>query len=596
MILKTLFSAPEEYTSRQLALLAQPMRRALALQLCCLLLVEITFFTTESPRWLGYWGAALAASFTYLYWLQREYQRHASNREDLYWQRRFTLGNGLSALLWGSAAARLLSADAQPLLLLSGAQALVLLIVPTLAVAALYFFACHRATLRTYVLLLLLPPAAAVITNGTLLTTGLGLVFLALLMITLLAGRQIDHLYQQSATLTANNKTLLTQLGKEKQQAAAAAKKAQDVNIAKSKFLAATSHDLRQPLHAMGLLLYSLKAMLEREPQKVLLSQVEQSHKTMEQLFNALLDVSKLDAGVVETHIQSLSLPDIFSHLRDELTPMASNKGLTLTVEPIEGWVNSDPVLLPRVIRNLIHNAIVHSDSGWVAVTARENPHSITISVADTGPGIPEEERTTIFAEFHQLRNPERDRNKGLGLGLAIVSRLCGLLGHDLSFDSTVGEGSTFSIRVAKAGSAPVKLNSRVSSLEGGTTSKELKILVVDDETSILNAMERLIAGWGYQPAIASSQASALDIIGRGFNPDFAICDFRLQNNVTGVDVLKLINTRLGRKLPALLVTGDTAPERIQEAHASGYALLHKPIKPAKLRTAINRIMRASQQ
>jgi len=541
-----------------------------------------------------YWGAALCANFAYLYWLQHDYQQHTSNRDEPSWQRHFVLSNGASALLWGCGTALLLSG--QPQLLPATAQPPVLLIVATLAAAALYFFASHRITLHTYLLLLLLPVAATVISGATFVAVGSGLAVIALLMITLLAGRQIDRLYQQLATLAANNKTLLTQLSKEQQQAAAAAKKAQEVNIAKSKFLAATSHDLRQPLHAMGLLLYSLKGMLEHQPQKVLLTQVEQSHKTMEQLFNALLDVSKLDAGVVETHIQSLSLPDIFSHLRDELTPMASNKGLVLTVEPIEGWVNSDPVLLPRVIRNLIHNAIVHSDSGSVAVTARENPHSITISVADTGPGIPEEERTTIFAEFHQLRNPERDRNKGLGLGLAIVSRLCGLLGHDLSFDSTVGEGSTFSIRVAKASSAPVKLNSRAPSPARAATSRELKILVVDDEISILNAMERLIAGWGYQPAIASSQANALEIIGRGFNPDFAICDFRLQDNVTGVDVLKLVNARLGRKLPALLVTGDTAPERIQEAHASGYALLHKPIKPAKLRTAINRIMRASQQ
>jgi len=587
MILKTLLRPPEEQAKQQLTLLTVTLRRALALQLSCLLFIELTIFSAE-PQWrLAYWGLALTASFAYLYWLGHRYQHSADSHEGLYWQRRFTLGNGLSALLWGAGTALLLS---------TGVQLLLLLVIGILLAAALFFYACHPASLRIYSLLLLLPPIGVVFAGNTPVTIGSGLVLTALLAITVIAGRQIDRLYRQLATLRTDNQLLQSQLSKEQYQAEAAAKKAQEVNIAKSKFLAATSHDLRQPLHAMGLLLYSLKATLDNEQQNVLLTQVEQSHKTMEQLFNALLDVSKLDAGVVETHIQSLSLADIFSHLRDELTPMAHNKGLVLTVEPIAGWVNSDPVLLPRIVRNLIHNAIVHSDSGSVAVTARENPHSITLSVADTGPGIPIEERTTIFAEFHQLRNPERDRNKGLGLGLAIVSRLCGLLGHDLSFDSIVGEGSNFSIRVAKATTAPLKINNRTPSSAQPVPGCGLKILVVDDETSILDAMERLLVGWGYRPAIASSKAAALDIVSKGFNPDFAICDFRLQDNVTGVDVLKLINARLGRKIPALLVTGDTAPERIKEAHTSGYALLHKPIRPAKLRTAVNRIMRATLQ
>ncbi len=401
-------------------------------------------------------------------------------------------------------------------------------------------------------------------------------------------GSSIHRSTLESFRLKLSNEQLVTELRQQKAEAEGAQLKAESANIAKSKFLASASHDLRQPLHAMGLLLHALEDRLHEQESIAIVQQIENSHQDMEKLFTALLDVSKLDAGVVDVRMKNFSAEEALTTLHKEFAPMAKEHKVELTVISKQASIRSDPVLLNRILRNLINNAIVHTDGGYITVGCTVKPKAIDIHISDTGAGIPEQELSSIFSEFHQLGNPERDQSKGLGLGLAIVKRLCALLGHDLGVNSIIGKGTTFTVTITRVTDENVpidKMNTLIPMTPGHLGGT--KILLIDDDQRIVAAMQELLNRWGIQTRTALTPAEALSALSSGFNPDIAICDYRLRENVTGVEVLHLLNKRLGRKLPALLITGDTAPERIKEAHTSGYTLMHKPVNPAKLRNAI---------
>ena len=370
---------------------------------------------------------------------------------------------------------------------------------------------------------------------------------------------------------------------------------AERANSSKSKFLAAASHDLRQPLHALGLYLDTITRELSSERQLELASKMSIAVDALKDLFQRLLDISKLDAGIVEPNIVDYPIDSLFNRLAIRFTPHAESKLLKLVLKNDKQIINTDPVLLERIMDNLIVNAIRNSENGSISINATTDEENVVITVSDTGRGIPKEELENIFVEFHQLDNPERDRSKGLGLGLSIVKRLCALLNYRLELDSVVGKGTTFHLYIPKGnpGNMPKFINVPQRML---WDIGDMHILVIDDETGIRDAMRELLTGWNCKVTCADSAEEALEKITIDSQLDLIIADYRLRGSKNGVEAIQLISQHLNRDLPGMIITGDTAPERLQEASKSGYKLLHKPLNAGQLRVAVNHLLNQNQR
>jgi len=350
--------------------------------------------------------------------------------------------------------------------------------------------------------------------------------------------------------------------------------------------LAAASHDLRQPLHTVNLLLSALNNHVEDEKGRNLLDGASNSMQALSNSFKSLLDVSKLDAGVVEINLENLPLHKLVESLLLEFRSTAEDKEIKLTLHMPECIVLCDLNLLSRILRNLISNAVKFTKHGEVIVSAelKENKQ-ILVKVSDTGPGIPQYELTNIFSEYYQLDNPERDRNKGFGLGLAISKRLSDLMNIPLNVFSKEGEGSTFSILLEQGSTTQSKI-----SINAANSSKfaGANILVIDDDISILYGMEQLLFDWDCQALCADSESSAMELLNKSaINIDLIIADYRLRNNKTGVDACINLSEEFNLSAPSIIITGDTSPERLKEVQNSGFRILHKPVKAEKLKSVI---------
>jgi CheY-like chemotaxis protein len=242
--------------------------------------------------------------------------------------------------------------------------------------------------------------------------------------------------------------------------------------------------------------------------------------------------------------------------------------------------------MLGRILRNIINNAIRYTDTGAVLVGCRRKGATVAITISDTGPGIATEHHLAIFREFYQLGNPERDRRKGLGLGLAIVDGLCRVLDHPLELKSRIGHGSTFAVHVPIAAADPTC--DEIVKTETPVPLENYGVLIIDDEPAICRAMNEVLRSWGCRVVTAESGQDALaQLSTSGFVPDVIIADYRLREGHTGANVIAEIRQSLGKSIPAAILTGDTAPERLREASAGGFVLLHKPIQPSRLRAAL---------
>lgn len=368
--------------------------------------------------------------------------------------------------------------------------------------------------------------------------------------------------------------------------------RAEEASLSKSRFLALASHDLRQPIHALGLFIGALRPRrMDREAQQ-LVDHIAGSVRALDDLFAALLDISKLDAGVVQPHFQSIALGPLLGRLGRDYRAEAEDKGVLLEVVDSTLTVFSDPVLFERVVRNLLANAVRHTAHGRVLIGVRRGG-GLRLAIYDTGPGIVAAEQERIFEEFYQINNPERDRSKGLGLGLAIVRRITALIDAPLALTSRVGVGSCFALPLVAAAEYPVPAEPGIVEV----TRASGLILVIDDEASIQAAMTSLLTSWGYRVVVAGSlaemqaQLAAIDE-----RPRLLICDRRLRDGVDGVEVIAALREEFGVGLPVMLITGDTAPDRIGSAQASGFVLLHKPVQSGRLRAAIAALTRAAEQ
>ena len=328
-----------------------------------------------------------------------------------------------------------------------------------------------------------------------------------------------------------------------------------------------------------------------------MLDHIDTSVQAMGGLFNGLLDISRLDAGVVEVNAETFALQPLLERICRDHAAEAAAKGIQLTLQATDATVFSDPLLVERVVRNIVANAIASTQAGGVLVRGRKRGSSLLVQVWDTGPGIPGPERARIFQEFYQVGNPERDRTRGVGLGLAIVRRLTALLGHPLLLRTRVGRGSLFSLRLPFS-DAPLSAARRPSEVLAESTGQQTAlILVVDDEAPIQLAMKNLLEGWGYQAVIAGSCDELLEKLAScPDRPDLIICDYRLRAHENGIHVIERLRSEYNDdEIPGMLITGDTAPDRLKEAQDSGLLLLHKPVNNSRLRTAITHLVMAHQ-
>ncbi|MGO4400431.1 ATP-binding response regulator [Achromobacter sp. PAB15] len=419
---------------------------------------------------------------------------------------------------------------------------------------------------------------------------------LAYLVATLAFIHRMNRTHLDALRLGYENLALLDQVRQEKTAA-------ERSDLEKSRFLAAASHDLRQPVHAVNLFLGLLTSEPLSRHGRYLVDNIASAISAMGHLFDALLNLSRLDAGVIEARREAFPLIPLLDQLRAEYAPQAREKGMSLRVRGSAAYVWSDPVLLERVLRNLISNAITHASGSRVLVGCRRAAGQLRLEVWDNGKGIPNAERERVFWEFHQLGNPERDRSKGLGLGLAIVRRTARLLGHALAMRSEDGRGTVFTVTVplANADQAGVPDAATLPAhphVEGDGASLHGQLaLLVDDDAQNLAGLTMLFESWGCRVIAATSGNALFDsVLPLAERPALIVSDYRLRDHETGIHVIERLREEYNDpELPALLVSGDTDPARLAEAAARGIPLLHKPVSVPALRERVASLLQAAR-
>ncbi len=357
-------------------------------------------------------------------------------------------------------------------------------------------------------------------------------------------------------------------------------------------FVAAASHDLRQPLHALGLYLGALRSQVSTTQGQTILENSVRSTEALNQLLNSMLDLSRLDAGVVEVELADVRLIDIFHRLYQTHQPDAEDRRLELTVEQTDLVVRTDPVLLERILGNLVSNALNYTDYGSVVMAAAKVDEMVQVSVTDTGQGIAESEQQLIYDEYYQLYNPERDRTKGLGLGLSIVKRLTSLLNIQLHLKSEKGVGSRFTLSVEEGSLDSLETTSSRPERQTETNLNGLSILVIDDESDVREGMGTLLEQYHCEVVCVESADLALThIIDNEWVPDLIIADYRLKDDNKGDMAIKLVREEVNEDVPAVIITGDTSPSRLREATSSGFSLMHKPVMANVLMDNISKLI-----
>jgi len=398
--------------------------------------------------------------------------------------------------------------------------------------------------------------------------------------IVLVAGAIISLLLAWLAHSLFSERGKRTALAQANRQLAAARLAAEAADRAKSKFLAAASHDIRQPVQSIMLLTAALSQQVSDLPVQKLVKHLDTSLDALRMLLNGLLDVSKLDAGVVVPEVGDVEIEPLLAQLATEYRMLAEEKGLRLDDETCAAIVHTDRTLIERILRNLLENALRYTPSGRVVLRCRIHGTVARVDVEDTGIGISQDELATIFEEFYQVGNPERDRSQGLGLGLAIVQRLSRLLGHRIDVRSRLGQGSCFTINLPlvdrrTSTEAPQPIPNAAAGGSG-------LVLIIDDEMMLRESLRLLIEGWKFETVVAASGDEAVTMLD-GRTPGFIIADYRLAGGAIGTEAVRLVHEAAGRQVPAVILTGDTAPERIAEVERSGFAILHKPVPPPEL-------------
>ena len=393
----------------------------------------------------------------------------------------------------------------------------------------------------------------------------MGVLGVILLITMLLLSKRLYKELKTSIELRFENNDLLSKL--------------EQANLDKTRFLAAASHDLRQPNQALGLFIESLDYIETAPEKKSIIGKMRQTSEAMSALLNQLLDISRLDANVVPPDIHPIKLQPLLYQITMEHLEQAQEKGLELRLRPTDAVVYADPTLLNRIISNLLSNALRYTKHGGILMAVRKCNTGWRLMVCDTGIGISESDLKVVFHEFRQLNNPERDREKGLGLGLSIVKRLTAIINGTVSVSSRKNRGSCFSITLPVANETDIATLNQVT--PPSTTNLEgVKVLIIDDDSAVLDALKTLLIIWKCQVKALTSQDEALQALEHSnWVPDMMLVDYRLRQGQTGVEAIQAISEMLNKDVPALILTGDIAPHRIEAIEKSGFPMLYKPIQ-----------------
>jgi len=535
------------------------------------------------------WLAGIAAIMTWRIALYRAFPKGGPTTDKVaYWERTWTVSTGVHGSIWGSTSVFMYVSDSPP------HQALLLVALFAISTAAVPLVARHLPSLYAFVLCVLVPIMVRLAFDGD--DAHIALVMISALVMygIFVFGAEMHDTIVESVRRRYQNIELIDQLTDQTAKAEAARNDADEANRMKSRFLAAASHDLRQPMHALGLFSDSLRRRIRDPEERVLADRICQSAESIEQTFDALMDISRLDAGIVQANIEPCALQTILEHVARDCVAEAQTKGITLRTRPTLLGVRSDAVLLERIVRNLAANAVRYTERGGVLISCRVRGDRVSIEVWDTGIGIAHDKHERIFDEFYQAA--DRDRREGLGLGLAIVKRLARLLDATLTLRSEPGLGSVFKLSLPRA-TAPASepANDPVASKRTLSAIADAVVLVIDDDPRVLDAMTETITSWGMRAVSARSLDQALERLPDcGRYPDAIISDFRLSDRETGIAVVTRIRHELDIDVPAMIVTGDIAPKSLRLIQDSGLPCLSKPVTAERLLQALGGLITTS--
>lgn len=527
--------------------------------------------TTRALVPLWWVGAVLAIGAMRLWLVRRFEQRAPEGRAALPWRRYFTWHATAYGVVWGASTTFLWSNHTLT-------QTIVTLGLCGMFISSVMALAPHIPTWIGFAG----PFAAGVI--GRFIADGSTVmhIYAATNVLFVVAGvvlvRRVHGMMRETVAARFENARLLEEARRGKELA-------DHANLAKTKFLAAASHDLRQPLHAVRLFVSALQGCQNDSEREKLLPKLDAATDALGSLLDSLLDLSRAEAGVLQPARRAFSAQSVLDTIEREWAGAAEAKGLSLRVAPCGAWLQSDPELVTTIIRNFVANAVRYTDSGSILLGCRRRGGEVLLSVWDTGPGIAAEHQREIFREFHQLANPARDREQGLGLGLAIVERLARLLQHEVLLESQPGSGSCFALRVPRTERAPAAepAQARPAALN------DLRIAIIDDDRSVLEASVALLRSWGAAPIAFDDPDEAFRALTSAGVPDVVVVDLRLPGPRNGIAWVEDFRTSHALHVPAIIVTGDTAPAELVDAYQRGITVLHKPVRSAQLRKALER-------
>ena len=504
------------------------------------------------------------------------------------WRLAWNVGTLTSGALWGATSwvFYLRGESAQ--------QIALIITVYTFCIAAVPVLATQPRVFLLFSALCFLPMAARMASVGNEDGYRLAGILILIFSLTTLLARNYRQALQRALELKGQADQLLTQLRAEKQAADAARHDAEVANRAKTQFFTAASHDLRQPLHAMGLFAEALRQKNHDVEVAHLVNSINESVDALETLFSELLDITRIDSGGVEVVPQHFALADLYRKLRLHFEPLAFEKGLALRFRGAQHTAHADPLLVERIVRNLVSNAIRYTLDGTVLVSCRRRGDRLMLQVWDTGPGISESEQSRVFEEFYQVApeaHTEPHQRKGLGLGLAIVKRLAGLMTTPIRLNSQPGKGTVFTLELPPGKRVPQAIPAPYGKGRLDITLTGRLIIVVEDEPAVRAGLEALLKGWGASfvgfDSVATCSAWALTADTGVVKPDLLIVDYRLEHGANGVDAIAALRDRFGESVPAIVITGSTMSALDLEAQQKNFHLLIKPVVPNKLRAMI---------
>lgn len=571
-----------QVNAEQVRMFYQQLPVATALSVLAAVVLTAILWTVVNQSALIAWATVMLALQGFRAWFFLPFRvRGIADENYASWGRYLVIATTFSGLMWGAVSVMFFSASSDEY------QTSMIAMIFAVAAVGGPLTASYLPSLFGFVVPTLLPIIASSFLVGDWPHLVLSAIGFCVLVGILAVGLKYNRVLAESLRNRFRIQELAGRLQVQNAELQRAREVAESASRAKSQFFAAASHDLRQPLHAMGLFAASLTEKVHDPEALAAAGNIAASVGSLEALFNELLDVSKIDAGGVVPHAHDFTLQAMLDRLAADFAQEAAEKRLQFRLRPCAVRVHSDPLLLERILRNLVSNAICHTEKGGVLIGCRHRRSHLRIEIWDTGVGIANDQQARIFDEFVQLANPERDQRKGLGLGLSIVRRLAYLLGHPIDCDSRVGRGSVFRIDVPLATNAQTDFPVAGAAATAGRGLAGKRIAVVDDQQAILNGMSALLTAWGADVIAGRSTADVLEAL-RGQVPDLILADYQMQSGKLGTEAIAEIRMRCCKEVAAIIITGDTSPEGISAARASGFHWLIKPVRPAKLRALIN--------